>query len=78
MFLAYLLAQIGYDVWLGNTRGNDFSKTHKTLSVDSKEYWDFSWHEIYDLPAMLDLMLLESKSKRGYYLGHSRWLKFKS
>lgn len=65
---------MGYDCWLGNTRGNDFGLKHKTISVDSKKFWDFSFHEfgVYDLPAMFDLMLKVTNTTQGYYFGHSQ------
>ena len=40
---AFVLASEGYDIWLGNSRGNKYSKAHITLDIDSKEYWDFGW-----------------------------------
>lgn len=72
--LAYLLSDNGYDIWLGNTRGNDHSHDHKTLSSTSKEYWNFSWHEIgyYDIPAMIDYVLEQTNSSGVYYVGHSQ------
>lgn len=72
--LAYLLADNGYDVWLGNARGSKHSMKHKTLSPDSGEFWNFSWHEIgfYDLPAMIDYMLNETKKTKTFYAGHSQ------
>jgi len=38
------MANLGYDVWLGNSRGNHHSRNHTTLDPDkSKQFWDFSW-----------------------------------
>lgn len=72
--LGFLLADNGYDVWLGNTRGNKYSTDHKNLSVDSTEFWNFSFHEIgfYDLPAMIDYMLNVTKTSQTFYVGHSQ------
>lgn len=44
--IAYLLADRGYDVWLGNARGNTNSRNHQYLSPDHRDFWDFSWHQI--------------------------------
>lgn len=74
--LGFLLARNGFDVWLGNTRGNYYSRQHVKLSpeTDSKDFWDFSWHEmgLYDLPAMVDYILEETGRKQLYYIGHSQ------
>ena len=42
---AYVLADNGYDVWLGNYRGNRYSRRHLTLNPDSlfnRDFWQFS------------------------------------
>lgn len=53
--LAVVLANQGYDVWLGNNRGSQFSRTHKTLDIhkDYKKFFDYSFYELgkYDAPA---------------------------
>ena len=44
--LGFLLASDGFDVWLGNTRGNRYSMSHNSLSPLSPEFWDWSWDEM--------------------------------
>ncbi|KAG8040143.1 hypothetical protein G9C98_000713 [Cotesia typhae] len=72
--LAYMLADEGYDVWLGNARGNRYSRSHKILSVLDKQFWQFSWNEIgvYDLPAMIDYILDNTGSQKIFYAAHSQ------
>lgn len=56
--LAFILADAGYDVWLGNARGNTYSRKHVQLRNDEPAFWDFSWHEMaeYDVPAEIDFV----------------------
>lgn len=70
---AYMMANAGYDVWLGNARGNRYSKNHTHLSPKDKEFWDFSWDEMaeHDIPAVIDYILEETKHSQLYYIGHS-------
>lgn len=72
--LGYLLADHKYDVWLGNARGNRYSRNHTSLDPDESKFWDFSWHEIgmYDLPAMIDYILSTTGFKKLQYGGHSQ------
>ena len=39
--LGYLLAEAGYDVWLGNYRGNTYSRAHCSLDPASLKFWRF-------------------------------------
>ena len=49
----------GYDVWLGNVRGNIYCLNHTTLTPKDRKFWDFSFQEMgeIDLPAMVDYVL---------------------
>nr|CAD7264196.1 unnamed protein product [Timema shepardi] len=37
---AYLLADRGFDVWLGNARGNTYSRRHVRLSPKDPQFWN--------------------------------------
>ncbi|KAM0728120.1 Lipase 3 [Formica fusca] len=71
--LAFLLADQGYDVWLGNYRGNSYCKSHVEMSPRDANFWQFSYHDIgtRDLPVMIDYVLNYTKSETLHYIGHS-------
>ncbi|NXI28424.1 LIPM Lipase, partial [Sterrhoptilus dennistouni] len=71
--LGFLLADAGYDVWLGNSRGNTWSLKHKTLKPSQKEFWQFSFDEMgkYDIPAELNFIMNKTGQTNVYYIGHS-------
>ncbi|XP_058444437.1 lipase 1-like [Malaya genurostris] len=72
--LAYLLADLGYDVWMGNARGNRYSRKHERYAITSVEFWDFTWHEIglYDVPAFIDYVLKQTDSRKLHFIGYSQ------
>lgn len=72
--LAFLLADSGFDVWLGNARGNKYSTNHRNFSSESTDFWNFSFHEIgfYDLPGMINYLLKITKASKTFYVGHSQ------
>uniref|UniRef100_A0A914VS00 Partial AB-hydrolase lipase domain-containing protein n=1 Tax=Plectus sambesii TaxID=2011161 RepID=A0A914VS00_9BILA len=72
--LGFILADAGYDVWLGNCRGTSSSQDHISLSHLDPRYWEFSWEEMsdYDLPAMVDYIRNATAAARIHYVGHSQ------
>ncbi|KAJ8713466.1 hypothetical protein PYW07_013836 [Mythimna separata] len=75
--LAYLLAEEGFDVWMGNARGNYYSRRHVSLNPDAilnTAFWKFSYDEIgnIDVPTMIDYVLSVSGQQKLHYVGHSQ------
>ncbi|KAF0288963.1 Lipase 3 [Amphibalanus amphitrite] len=71
--LAYMLADRGYDVWLGNARGNTYSRAHVNITADDPEFWKFTWDQMgqYDSPAMIDYILETTGQQQIFWVGHS-------
>ena len=40
--VAFFFWRAGYDVWLGNTRGNYFCKKHVSLNPTEAAFWNFT------------------------------------
>jgi pimeloyl-ACP methyl ester carboxylesterase len=74
---AFVTARAGYDVWLGNSRGNTYSRAHVSLNPDSKlnhKFWEFDFEEMgqYDIPAYLEYITALTGNEKVSYIGHSQ------
>ncbi|CAI5712693.1 unnamed protein product [Peronospora destructor] len=71
--LAFVLADAGYDVWLGNNRGNTYSSNHVNCTTNDDAFWDFTWEDMgkFDLPAMIKYVRKTSGRKTISYVGYS-------
>lgn len=70
----FLMANAGYDVWFGNSRGNKYSKAHTTLDPSSHAFWKFSYQHMaqYDVPANVNFILSYTGQTKLVYIGHSQ------
>ncbi|CAH0550439.1 unnamed protein product [Brassicogethes aeneus] len=71
--LAFILWELGYEVWLPNHRGTYFSEKHVNLTVHDFKYWSFSFEEIglYDYPAFAEKISEVSNNTKLIFIGHS-------
>nr|KAJ3421547.1 hypothetical protein HK105_003158 [Polyrhizophydium stewartii] len=72
--LAFTLADAGYDVWMGNTRGNKYSCKHQRLRPTDTEFWDFSIDQLAlcDLPDAVEYILRVTGAPSLSYIGFSQ------
>jgi gastric triacylglycerol lipase len=70
---AFILANAGYDVWMGNNRGSKYSKGHLTLSPKDHAFWDFYQEDMarHDLPTFINYITEKTGRTKISYIGHS-------
>uniref|UniRef100_A0A0N5A518 Lipase n=1 Tax=Parastrongyloides trichosuri TaxID=131310 RepID=A0A0N5A518_PARTI len=71
---AFIFADHGFDVFLGNMRGNIYSNKHINLKSNEKKFWAFSFDQMikYDIDALINKALEITKNDSLYYIGHSQ------
>ncbi|KAL4249259.1 AB hydrolase superfamily protein [Abortiporus biennis] len=76
--IPFVLVELGYDVWMGNNRGNKYSKKSIFHDPNSSKFWDYSidnfaWNDIPDsIEYILDLTGEESVSYIGFSQGSAQ------
>jgi len=72
--LPLVLSSAGYDVWLGNNRGNKYSHKHIVKKPTHEDFWDYSLDDLarYDLPSMIDYVLAHTGAKSLTLVGFSQ------
>lgn len=72
--LPFLLHDLGYDVWLGNNRGNKYSTNHLHWKPLHRRFWDFSIDEFafFDIPNTIDFILNYCNKKKLICIGFSQ------
>lgn len=71
--LGFILADAGYDVWIGNFRTTGFCKGHAFYTPRDRGYWDWSVDELAekDLVAMVEFAY-RTTNTRLHYIGFSQ------
>lgn len=72
--LPFVLYELGYDVWMGNNRGNKYSQKHLVHKVNSERFWDFSIDEfaLFDIPNSINHILSVTGAPSLTYIGFSQ------
>ena len=72
--LPFILWDAGFDVWLGNNRGNKYSRRHLELRPNDPRFWKFSMDQMgrFDIPAMVEHILAVTRKKKINFIGHSQ------
>ena len=72
--LPFALVEKGYDVWLGNNRGNKYSKKSVHYSPSSNAFWNFSIDQfaLHDIPDTISYILSTTKQPSLSYIGFSQ------
>jgi len=72
--LPFILADAGFDVWLGNNRGNKYSFKHTQYTPKQEEFWNWSLDELvrYDFPSIVNFITERAGVESISYIGFSQ------
>lgn len=70
---AFVLARAGYDVWLGNSRGNKYSHS-ASVQKSNYDFWDIGYENMGDddITTEISYILGITKQPKLAYIGHSQ------
>ena len=75
--MPYFLAEQGFDVWIGTSRGTSIPEysDHTVFNSisDAASYWNYTidTKSKYDFPAMVNYILENTPAKEIDYIGHN-------
>lgn len=72
--LPLVLHDLGFDVWMGNNRGNKYSTQHLHKRPGSQDFWDFSIDEFafFDIPNSIEFILSHTQRPQLICIGFSQ------
>lgn len=72
--LPFELVERGYDVWLGNNRGNKYSKKSVHCAPTDQAFWNFSMDQFafHDIPDSIEYILKTTHQPSLSYVGFSQ------
>ncbi|KAF9047338.1 Alpha/Beta hydrolase protein [Panaeolus papilionaceus] len=72
--LPLVLLESGYDIWLGNNRGNKYSRGHTSKSCEASDFWDYCIDDFvqYDIPNSISFIIKQTGSSKISYIGFSQ------
>jgi lysosomal acid lipase/cholesteryl ester hydrolase len=72
--LPFELVERGYDVWLGNNRGNKYSKKNIHMAPTDAKFWNFSMDQFafHDIPDSIAYILETAHQPSLSYIGFSQ------
>ncbi|CAL2045946.1 unnamed protein product [Caenorhabditis brenneri] len=71
---AFVFADAGFDVWLGNVRGTEYGLNHTRFHPSEPSFWNFTLYDYshYDLRQQIEYTLEQTGQKSLFYVGHSQ------
>ena len=70
----FILADLGWDVWLPNIRGNRYSRTHTQYTTSDPAFWNFTFEQMgtYDQMAYWKYIMQATGRTKIPYIAHSQ------